>query len=224
MKGLLLFIFFFLVGIFSVGGYYWWKNQSRPLIVPTAKIEVASKSAAPTDTFSVENAPPNSIRGIVATFSGEVQWQSRVATEPAKLENVIPIQQGEKLSTGNTGKITINFDSFGSVNLSPKTEISIIQTLPVNFVFDQASGSAQFISLGTSPFSVRTLRLLSTISTGSATVNVDEKTNFVTFGLKSGLATIAYNDDQFISQILNLKAGQKFVFDSDGRLGKISHL
>jgi len=210
-KNLILFVGFFFLGAAALGGYYWWQNHNLPI-----KIVQTEQSSQVVNDF-IEQAPKDSIRGQISTFSGEVKWQSRVATESTRLTETIQIQQGEKLSTGKDGKVTVVFGIFGSVEMSPKSEISVGQTLPVNFVFEQASGSARFVSAGQSPFSVRALHLLTTIASGSATIAVDEKNHVTSLNIGRGQVTIAYNDKQFVSQLLELKSGQEYEFDDDAR-------
>lgn len=45
--------------------------------------------------FNPGTAPNDSLKGNIATFSGTVKWQSRIATEAAQINLPVPIQQGE---------------------------------------------------------------------------------------------------------------------------------
>ncbi len=213
MKTLGIFLGFFLVGMI-IGLGYFLLRRSSPVDIPL------QKSSIPQTNFSIADAPKNSIRGMIATFSGQVFWQSRVATESSPLEKMGTVQQGEKYATGDNGQIMINFSDFGSFSLQPKSEVSVVQTLPVDFVFNQASGSATYTNTGQSPFSIRTLHLLTTIASGSASVDVDYKKHLITLFLKDNLATVAYNDVNYNSHVVNLDPKSTFVFDDDQRIGK----
>lgn len=168
--------------------------------------------------FSLENAPAESVRGKIATFSGTVNWQSRTATEAARLRQAGGVQQGESLTTGDDGAAAVEFANFGSVTMGQKTGVDIIQTLPADLVFEVASGSAEFTSFGAAPFSVRGRHLLVTITNGSVRVSTNEVNHTVTVETTDSPVVVAYNDRQFNSHVLNLGKNQTFSFDDDRRL------
>ncbi len=204
-----------LIGCFAAGGLvalsYFLLRKGNPVRIMEVRSQVAQTN------FSIDQAPKDAIRGEIATYSGTVNFQSRTATEPARLTGIVPIQQGESLVTGDDGSISVNFPSFGSVTLGLKSGIDVIQTLPVDFVFNQASGSGVYQNTGSSPFSIRGLHLLVTLASGSATVAVDQKTHLVTVLSKTSPLTLAFNDNQYISHVLNLVIGVKYTFDDDNR-------
>ena len=143
---------------------------------------------------------------------GEIKWQSRTATEAAALNSPITIQQGEKLITGDKSDLTLVFSSIGSVSLDENTELEIIQTLPGHLVFNQTGGGSNF----TGPMAVRLKSLLIQID-GNLETMFELKAPIVTLTLKSGQATAAYNDLNYLSHKRELTAGQTLTFNDDTR-------
>src|SRR5690349_3462927 len=73
----------------------------------TKKIAQPTTHITPTPfSFSTENAPSQTLKATVISSTGDVQWQSRTATESAPLTTSI-LQQGEQLSIGENGKVAL---------------------------------------------------------------------------------------------------------------------
>lgn len=211
MRKFLLFAGFFGLGII-VAILYFLVRANNPIRV------ITPKPLIPPTAYSDAYAPKESVKGQIATMSGEIWWIDRISSELTKLATPGAVKQGETYATSDNGILEINFPDYGSVNLTSKSEVGIDQTLPVNFVFDQASGSATFTSLGRSPFSVRSLHLLTTIASGSATINLDYKKHLINLKVISGSIKLAYNDTNLISQVLEILQGKSFRFDDDNRV------
>lgn len=211
MKKVLLFAGFFGLGII-VAILYFLVRANNPIRV------ITPKPLIPPTAYSDAYAPKESVKGQIATMSGEVWWISRVASQLTPYATPSAVQQGETYATSDNGFMEINFPDYGSVNLTSKSEVGIDQTLPVDFVFDQASGSATFTSLGKSPFSIRSLHLLTTIASGSATINLDHKRHLINLKVIYGSVRLVYNDTDFVSQVLEIPQGKSFRFDDDNRL------
>src|SRR5437016_1573059 len=155
MKSFLLFFAFFLLGTAIVLSYHYWGEK----FITPATSQITTK-------FSLKNAPSESSFGSIATMSGSVNWQSRAAIKfvPVKLNQ--KIQQGDELSTGNNGKVIVKIQNDALILLQPNTHINIIQLLPINFVFVQDKGEAEYVNSIRIPISVRNLDLLSVITKG----------------------------------------------------------
>jgi len=151
-------------------------------------------------------------------MTGEISWQSRTATESAKISSSIAIQQGEKLSTGQASRLSLVFPDAGSVDFSENTEIEIIQTLPANLVFSQTSGIGEYTKTGNFPVSIRAKNFLVEID-GDLIVSFDPKRPVVILTLKSGKAVVAYNDLRFVSHEVTLVPGKIYTFNEDTRKG-----
>jgi hypothetical protein len=173
--------------------------------------------------FSIDNAPATSLRGQILTNSGDVKWQSRTATAPATLKIPISIQQGERLVTGDTGHIKVQFDNIVTLTIFPKSDLSFTQTLPANIVISQDQGQAEYSHLGRStPLSIRSLGLLININTpGDLVVSVSNDGSEVSVRVVAGEARTAYNDSQNISQLVTVSSGQQFTFNDGTREGTL---
>jgi len=210
MKSFLFFFVFLLLGIAIVLSYHYWIAK---FITPGIS-QITTK-------FSLENAPSESLSGSIATMSGKVNWQSRTATKFALVKLNQKIQQGEELNTGNNGKVGVKIQNNALVLLQPNTHISIIQLLPINFVFAQDKGEAEYANTIQTPISVRSLDLLSVITKGKAIITVDQKKQIVTVAVVQGSVKEAYQDLQQTNNVMNLNQGQTFVFDETNKIGTI---
>ncbi len=153
---------------------------------------------------------------------GDVKWQSRTATEPAQLTvTAQTIQQGERLVSGDNGHAQIDFDSIGTVSMSPNSDLSIIQTLPINFVFLQSSGTVDYTVSGKTPFSIRDNHLIIFVQTGIISVINKKDSSIISIVVAKGTATVAFNNLQYESQRVELKEGDTYVFDDSLRIGSV---
>ncbi len=166
--------------------------------------------------FSLEEAPSESLRGKIATMSGAVGWLSRVAEEPVQLKGVRQIQQGEELETGKDGEVKVDFPGAGVARIFPESGVNFVQTLRGNMVFEQKSGSADYIKTGEETLGIRVLRLLIEVN-GEARVAVDNDRGIVNVQVEKGSATGAYNDVENVSKVVRVGAGKSLVFRNDSR-------
>ncbi len=210
MKNLITFSVFFILGVFIVVFFTVLRSEIT--------LNSVVVSPLPSSQFSLKEAPENSLAG-QAAFSGSVSWQSRVATASSRLKKPVLIQQGESLLTGEKSTASINFPNAVKINIYPKTEIDIIQTLPENMVFVQASGSASFNNKGFSPVAIRSLALLTYENTGNVRITVNTNYDTVTVYVESGSAKIAFDDLSYTSHTFSLFKGDTYIFYSDTRQG-----
>lgn len=221
MKAALYFLLF-VTGGFAAFWSYVYVHQVRPATDHTTTSPVPETTPTPTPTaFSVENAPSYSLRGTITEMNDGIWWVSRTATEASQLTSRIMVQQGDTLIASDSGDITVSFGDVVVLTMEEDSMVDIVQTLPVDVVFGQRRGAAEYTS-NTSPVSVRSLRLLVTQTDGAMRVQVDEDTHTITVEVERGNARAAYNDADFVSQIVRIEEGEQFVFDSDSRDGKIS--
>lgn len=189
-----------------------------PAVAPSV-ITQKQQVSVPKTTFSLEEAPSDSIRGTITSMSGGVWWMSRVATAPALLKKPVIVQQGDTLIASDEGKLTVQFASASAVMLSPQSEVDIVQTLPINLVFHQPKGSVQYTVSGTHPVSVRSLNMIVHIGSGLMTIDTDPETGDIVLSQKEGSATIAYNSPAFVSKVWELAPGDVFEYSSVERRG-----
>lgn len=210
MKDLRILIIGFLVGVAAVSGFTILKTQEQPP-------ETVVKERRPTSSFSIEPAPSESIKGTISDRRGELLWESRMATEPATLSDNVLIQQGERLVTKDSGSVQIDFPRLGSISLNENTDLSFIQTLPVNFVVNQTKGFVEYEIVGDVPLSIRIRSAILTKDNGNIEVTVTEGDSLIRISPLTGTATIGFNDLEYVSRVFELREGETYEYDSDQR-------
>lgn len=167
--------------------------------------------------FSIVSAPSQSIRGIITKLSGDVLWQSRIATGDALLiSRPQTIQQGEEIDTGASGTVVVEFPKLVTITESPRTAVEIIQTLPANIVFHQKDGNSIYdVATSSVPVTIRTFDMISNLSQGKYTVSVNKTTDEVTVTSSKGSATVAYTDLKNITKVIPISDGQTLMFNND---------
>ena len=182
----------------------------------TQPVEKPKKIVTPmsASAFSIEDAPSDSLRGKITSFSGDVFWQSRIATQPAQLTFERDILQGENLLTKETGNAGVAFKNTAGITILPDTEIAFIQTLPANVVIKQLSGSAEYTKLGNTPVSVQISDLLIDQKEGILQVSVNQDISEITVAVQDGNANVAYVDAEENSSVVSVTAGNAFVYNS----------
>jgi len=215
MKSLFLFLVFIVIGA----------GITIAFLSQTAKTRVTQpkKEAVPLSTkFSLKDAPSQTLRGTVLSLTGEVLWQSRIASEPASIATLSSVQQGEELVTSESGEFTVQFLKTCTIKMSQYTHLNFAQTLPSAIVLQQRKGVVSITNACTTPLSVRALHLLIQINQGESTISVDEEENIITIDVLTGDVTVAYNDDENVSTVLNLKNGETLTFDDTTRTAEIN--
>lgn len=190
----------------TVGAYLLINRQS----VLSSSPSVASK-------FSLEKPPTDALSGEVTALSGKVVWQSRLPDQaPILLTGPRKVQQGEEIDTDDKASAVISFPDIATISASAKTQINIVQTLPANIVIQQKQGTAVY-DKGESaiPVSVRELDLLVNLGKGQSSITLDKDKQQVTVAVKTGQVTISYTDTQNVTQVQDIKKGQRIVFDNN---------
>ncbi|OGK41874.1 hypothetical protein A3A74_02575 [Candidatus Roizmanbacteria bacterium RIFCSPLOWO2_01_FULL_35_13] len=210
MKDLVLFFISLLIGIGAVFGYSIFKTQNI-----SQKLDKEKKT--PKSRFSIESPPSETLKGLIATRSGTLLWESRIATAPAKLENTVPIQQGERLLTETKSQATVNFDRVGSFELAENSDLSFIQTLPVNLVVEQKKGKIKYTVNGKTPLSIKIRSALIAKKSGIIEIALEDDDPIILLSTLQGTARIGFNDLDYHSQVFTLREGQIYEFNSDER-------
>jgi hypothetical protein len=182
------------------------------------------KIILPQSLFSLEKAPADSLIGEIASISGKVAWQSRIAPVSILINAPLKLQQGEEVDTYSDGNATINFPKIATMSASFNTQLSFIQTLPENFVVWQKQGLADYNKNGEVQISVVALDLLINLDLGQCSILVDKDTAKVTVSVKTGLATVAFNDSDNNTNVVSLKTGDQYVFDDNTKTGVVRSL
>lgn len=208
MKYINLFLLFLILGIGLVVGNYIWKHEKSAV---TSKIFPTEKQ------FSIDPPPSQARVGEIVSMSGEILWQSRVATESARIQKVQKLQQAELLATGKDGSASATFASAVDFQMGEAAEVEFLQTLPLNFVFRQNKGNILYEKTGDTPLSVKSLHLLTAVTKGKISINTDSEKHFIYLEIIEGAAKIAYNDIDYNTKTLELSKGDKLTYDDDKR-------
>lgn len=209
MKNTILFFGSIAVGLVIPIGYF--------NFFPKNELKTPTLQAVKTSEFSLENPPPQSIRGNISSITGEVSWQSRTATGSAKLESPRQIQQGEQIETGINGSAEVEFTNFATVKISPDSQVNFAQTLPANFVFGQNKGEATYSNYTTTHITVRTLSLLLDLKDGQMTVSLISDSPIINVLVEKGKVTAAYNDLDNLSHLKTFGPDDEFTFNDTTR-------
>jgi hypothetical protein len=215
MKKIFLFLVPFLITLVAVVGYFKLTQKISKINIPNVPT-VSFSDLVKFSRFSLEKAPSQSLVGTITSMSGEVEYESRIATEAAKINSPVQVQQGESLKTGLDGKLVLSFDKVAEIDISSDTLVGIVQTLPADMVFSQNSGTAEYKKLADTPVTIRSLHLLIE-NNGDVTVSIDKIKPIITVTVNSGTATFAYNNIDNISRVLTLESGKKLTFNDDTR-------
>lgn len=215
MKKALLFLAPFLVTTILVVGYFKLTQKITTIRIPSLPA-VSFSDLVKLSRFSLDKAPSQSLVGTIISMSGDVEYESRVATEAAKINSPVAVQQGESLVTGTDGKLILSFDKAAEVDMSGDTSVGIIQTLPADLVFSQSMGSAEYKKLADIPVSIRSFHLLIE-NNGDVIVSINKIKPIITVKINSGSATFAYNNIYNVSKVLIVNEGKTLTFNDGTR-------
>lgn len=213
MKYIILFIIFVFLGFGLMFVFF----QSKPKTIVPSQTMVQEVKQAVAPTFSIDSPPSESLKGEITSQSGNLLWESRTATVPGELKNTRQIQQGEKLITLEKSTATVNFANIGSIIFSEKSDVSFIQTLPINLVVQQNRGTVEYTVNGNTPLSVRIRSALVTTVSGTIKITMTDGESTILISTPSGAAQIGYNDKDYISRVFTLREGQVYEYNSDER-------
>jgi len=213
MKKLLFSIIFFSLG-FTVVFFILRRAPSPDLKTSNPKIATESSK------FTLEKAPSTSLHADITLLSGDIKWQSRIATEASAIFDKQQIQQGESLTTGSDGNISLAFPNM-FFKIFPDSKINIIQSLPTSLVVGQTEGQINYQTTSVTPLSIRIYPLLIVVNNGDLLAEIDSDSGIIMLVVASGSATVAYNDSDNVSTLDKIQAGDSFIFDTSKRTSVI---
>lgn len=218
MNKAIIFIITCILGIIIVVDYFLWKpteSQSEITITPSPQQnEQLDKKSL------LNNPPPESIKGQITNLIGEVEWQSRAATEFEEITEPQQILQGEIVATKD-GTVDISFNEDMLFSLQEDSELEFVQTLPDKLVLVHRNGTINYENNTSAPLSIRSSSLIALLSNGSMEITRDNEEQQIIITAIQGTVQIAYNNADFISQIVNLEEDETFLFyieESDGEI------
>lgn len=184
----------------------------------TVQKDTKPQATSPLKTrFSVANAPSESLRAPIISIHGDVSWQSRTASIAAPITAPQTLQQGEILSTGQSGTASLSFLNTCTISLSPDTELNLAQTLPSNIVLEVPTGQITSDKKCSNPLSIRSMHLLLRQLEGTLKVTADDTEDTITIVMVSGSAQLAFNDTDNVSTVLTILKGQTLTYDDSTR-------
>ncbi|MCR4330005.1 MAG: hypothetical protein NUV65_05695 [Candidatus Roizmanbacteria bacterium] len=213
MKNVLL---FFLALVIGISGY-WFSIQ---YVQSTIKTPSTLPRSIPTEiiSYSIKNPPSEALMGTMSSLIGEIQIETRDATEPAKLKNAQSVMQGERVLSAEKGSVRITYGIDTTILLDNDTDVSFTQTLPISIVITQNKGTVTYSqNTDTFPLSVRVRNLLVRLVSGSVTISLEDSDPLIRVVVHGGSVKIAYNNNSFESQVNTLSKGDTMIFDSDAR-------
>lgn len=220
MQSVIIFLITFIFGVLGIVNYYVWRPEEANIvsktITPTLnpQTEVIPKEL-------IENPPSITEKGEITELEGEIKFQKRGSLEFESISEPQQILQGEALITGEDGSAEITFGSNIFFTLQEETEIAVWQSLPEQFVIVHRNGIVTYTNNTDSPFTIRSAPIIAILTNGEAEVIRDEEDGTVSLALTEGSMEIAYNNSDFISQIVELEEGDTFVIDIETREGEI---
>lgn len=223
MKRFLLAVVFFLGGIVGTVLVGRSLRSFTPVPIPTPQSSEFAASSSASTAFSLSEAPSLSLRGQIATYSGRIDFQSRVATESIPLAEPLPlIQQGEHLIASPGATLTLSYQDDTTLSLGSEADVTVVQTLPSELLFFQTAGRVTYKANGTSPLTVRTGQLLTRVERGEVTIRLTSESPLVTVEGGGGRAFLTYNNAQFETRGAQIQSGEVFIFNKDTRRGTFS--
>lgn len=208
MKNFIVLLAFFSIGFLVVFVFQYTKVTTQH---PTKKF-------VPTTRFSLENPPKNSIEGNIISMKGDIFWQSRTASESVKILDPQELKQGEAIETKLDSTLNFEFPGVVKVTALENSSLEFTQTIPDDFVVKMASGTVTFEKTGDKvPVSIRTGSLLIKLQAGKSLISKDPDIQTTTVEAIKGMTIVAFNDSTYTSNVVDLKQGQKFVFDNTGK-------
>lgn len=214
-KKIILFLIPFLITIIAIVGYFKLTQKISTIALPVIP-NISFSDLVKVSRFSLDKAPSESLVGTISSMSGEIGYEARTATESAKINSPVSVQQGESLSTGSDGSLTLNFKDAANINIESDSGINIIQTLPADLVFQQTIGSVEYIKLWALPVSIRVGHLI-VEDAGDIKISFTKDSPVTTLIVVNGNATVAYNNINDVSRVVNVKTGQTLKFNEGNR-------
>lgn len=193
-------------------------------------LSVLSIQVDETTLYDGSKAPPDALQGSVSYLDGKVMWQSRVATEAAKLYRSTSILQGEAIETGEDGEVTILFDEDTLIDIFSESSVSFTQTLPANIVITHNRGEVEYSqTTSTIPLSIRVGHLLVKLNKGAVSIVFEETKNeddeleksVATVHVIEGSVTTVYNSLDYKTNYVELDEGESLFYNNISRESEV---
>jgi hypothetical protein len=197
----LLFILMIFLGL-SIGfGYQnWWLNH-----------KLAQTFVPNPETFKL-NPPSQAGIGRITTIAGFPQKYARDVDQPVEIVGDNTLVQGERLNTDATSSAQLLFPEVGEVKVGRNADITLVDTIPTEFLISHQGGVNEYLATGSNPMSIRSLHTVIELASSSATLTTLSSTKF-RLEVHGGLVKIGYQDLDHKSYVKTVLANKTATFD-----------
>jgi hypothetical protein len=206
-KIILIFIICLLFGLSGIFGYRY--RQVRTI-----------KPFIPTNSSFILSPPDRAMLANLEVSSGEITKYPRSSTESAKILDSTTLVQGDSIESDATSSAHITFKNNIQISVGPKANLQFIDTIPTELLLWQQDGLAEYTATSSS-ITVRSLSLLATISSSSASISVNDP-NPGQITLTAGLYPIkvAYQDQDSNTHVIDIPASSSATYNHSKRVLK----
>ena len=209
MRLAVIFVLCFLIGAGGIIGYHYL----------TVKIR-SGKPFVPFTTTFTSLPPQQSIGATLTVLNGIITEYSRNSTEAASISDSTRLVQGDSIESDATSSAQLVFDNNLYLEMGPSANLQFIDTIPSELLLWQQDGQIEYSSTASAtPITIRSLSLLTTIASSSATITVNApKPRQIT--ILSGLAPIkvAYQDKDANTHVVDLPPTTRAIYTHSTRL------
>lgn len=201
---------FFLIVIFTFIG------AAIPFIYRIEKI--SSQDFQPDQLLYRRILPSDWLVGTAVDVGPSGQFESRYGTDFEDLAVGDTLSLGYDIKTGpeDDSTVSVNFDQFIDLNIGSDTRLSFSNTSTQNFLIKlNRGGNFKFTAADDIQFSIIGLNLLGQFN--SAEGSIDITGDYITIELNEGSVTLAYNNNNYETQIREISSPRKIIFNDSTR-------
>ena len=213
MKTTVIAIICFLIGVFAVLGYrYYRAKQSKAPVTHTVTLP---EELTPQPTFALV-PPSEAVSGILTITKGKAQKWSRNDDGYKEASSGAQILTGESVVTEDLSTAVATVSGIANITFGQDTELAFANLYPTDMIVQQKSGKITYEITDTGhPFSVRALHTLVSIPSGAMTINVVDTDISIT--VTTGSVKFALVDNDNNTHVWNLTEGHRVNIDDAAR-------
>jgi len=213
MKNTVIAIICFLIGVFAVLGYRYYRAKQTK--IPVSSIIASPEEPIPQPTFAL-NPPSEAVSGILTVPHGKVQKLSRNDNSYKEASSGAQILTGESVVTEDLSTAVATISGIANITFGQNAELAFANLYPTDMVVQQKSGKITYEITDTGhPFSVRALHTLASIPSGTITINIVDTDMSIT--VTDGSIKFALVDNDNNTHVWNLTTGERANIDDATR-------
>lgn len=171
----------------------------------------------PANTRASLSPPTRSLEGMLSSSEGAVKQLVRDASDYTEATPGGKIRQGESLETAQ-GTAAVSLPGVLSLSIGEHTELSFVNLIPGQVLFQQKSGDVVYQTEGNAPVSIRILHSL-VEAQGIFTISL--KDSRVICALEQGSLKLGMVDTANTTHTYTIRAGEELVVDDKERTVQI---